>query len=241
MALTWLDDGDPFPPAHSALKEPDGLLAISASLSTARLHEAYSNGIFPWFSEGQPVLWWSPDPRMVLETAAFSPGGALRKKLARIARGALPIRVRMNTVFDQVIAQCAAPRRQQDGTWIVPAIQQVYGQWHKEGKAHSIETWVGEELVGGLYGVGLGGMFFGESMFTRETDASKIALAYLVSFLQRHGVPLIDCQQETSHLASLGARPIARAAFLDHVRQAIGQPAPPWGRGELLADGTLLT
>lgn len=241
MALTWLDDGDPFPPAESALKEPDGLLAVSTGLSTARLREAYSNGIFPWFSEGQPVLWWSPDPRMVLETAAFSPGRSLRKKLARIARGALPIQVRMNTAFDQVTAQCAAPRRHQDGTWIIPAMQAVYGQWHREGQAHSIETWSDGKLIGGLYGVGLGRMFFGESMFTRQTDASKIALAHLVAFLQRHGVSVIDCQQDTPHLASMGARPIPRSAFLRHVRQAIIQPAPPWGHGELLGDGTLLS
>ncbi|GAA5236397.1 leucyl/phenylalanyl-tRNA--protein transferase [Verticiella sediminum] len=237
MALTLLGPDTPFPPPELALDDPAGLLAVGGDLSLARLEQAYRHGIFPWFSPGQPILWWSPDPRMVLRTDAMALSHSLRKKLSRIARGRLPIQVRMDTDCRAVMRACAAPRQGQPGTWIVPAMQHAYLQWHRAGFVHSIETYLDGELVGGLYGVGIGRMFFGESMFTRVSDASKIALACLVRWLARHGVGLIDCQQETAHLASLGARPIARSDFLAHVRQAAAQPPPPWAPGTLRPDG----
>lgn len=241
MRLFLLDAQTPLPPPEVAFNEPNGLLAATHDISPARLEAAYANGIFPWYSEGQPVLWWSPDPRMVLHVNDFSPGHALRKTLRRIARGGSGVQVRVDTAFDAVMAACAAPRPGQDGTWISHELRQAYSAWHRAGRVHSVETWMDGELAGGLYGVSLGSMFFGESMFTRVTDASKIALAHLVAFLTRQGVTLIDCQQETAHLASLGARPVARAVFLEHVRDAVTRAGPDWRRGELLADGTLIS
>lgn len=241
MPLTMLERHTPLPSPETALRDPNGLLAVGADLSPGRLAEAYAQGIFPWYSDGQPVLWWSPDPRMVLPVAAFAPSRNLRKKLRRIARGDLGVQVRVDTAFEQVIAACAAPRAQQDGTWISRDIQRVYGAWHRTGQVHSIETWVNGELAGGLYGVSVGRMFFGESMFSRAPDASKIALAYLVAFLARHGVELIDCQQETAHLASLGARTMPRSRFLEHIRRVRELPAPPWRAGTLSADGGIVS
>lgn len=244
MKLPWLAVDTPFPPAEFALTEPDGLLAAGADLSPERLIQAYSNGIFPWYSEGEPVLWWSPDPRMVLAIDDFSPSHSLRKLLRQIASQeymASPrVQVRVDTVFPQVMAQCAAPRDGQPGTWITSAMQQAYADWHRAGYVHSIETWIDGELAGGLYGISLGRMFFGESMFTRVPNASKIALAYLVRYLAAQGVERIDCQQQTRHLASLGARPISRSRFLQHVRHATSQPPIPWGRGVLDSTGRLL-
>lgn len=248
MKLAWLDRDTPFPPLDQALTEPDGLLAVGADLSVERLTLAYEQGIFPWFSEGEPVLWWSPDPRMVLQCAHFRPGHTLRKRLRRIARapakagdpGADDVQVRVDTAFSEVMAACAAPREGQPGTWISPAMQAAYTTWHHTGVTHSVETWMGGTLVGGLYGVSLGSMFFGESMFTRATDASKIALAYLVTFLQRHDVAWIDCQQQTSHLASLGAAPVSRARFAEHLRSCRQQPPPPWQPGRLTPDGEIV-
>lgn len=244
MKLPWLAVDTPFPPAEFALTEPDGLLAAGADLSPERLIQAYSNGIFPWYSEGEPVLWWSPDPRMVLAIDDFSPSHSLRKLLRQIASQeymASPrVQVRVDTVFPQVMAQCAAPRDGQPGTWITSAMQQAYADWHRAGYVHSIETWIDGELAGGLYGISLGRMFFGESMFTRVPNASKIALAYLVRYLATHGVERIDCQQQTRHLASLGARPISRSRFLQHVRHATSQPPIPWARGVLDSTGRLL-
>lgn len=235
----------PFPPVTQALTDPNGLLAVGGDLSVARLQAAYTQGIFPWFSHGQPLLWWSPDPRMVLPTAGFRPPHALAKKLRQIARAEqvdapARIEVRMNTACAQVMAGCAAPRNGQPGTWIVPAMQAAYLQWHRAGGVHSIETWIDGQLAGGLYGIALGGMFFGESMFTRVTDASKIALSHLVAFLARHDVPLIDCQQDTAHLASLGGHTMPRARFSAHLESAITRPALPWAHARLLSDGTLL-
>lgn len=240
MPLIVLDRHTPLPSPERALRDPNGLLAVGADLSPARLAEAYSQGIFPWYSEGQPVLWWSPDPRLVLPTAGFSPSRNLRKKLRRIARGDLAVQVRVDTAFADVIAACAAPRPGQDGTWISSDIRRVYTAWHRAGRVHSIETWLDDELVGGLYGVSLGRMFFGESMFSHVTDASKIALAYLVSFLKRHGVALIDCQQETAHLASLGAHTMSRRRFLEHIHRVRGEPEPPWRAGTLSDDGVIV-
>jgi len=244
LKLPWLAVDTPFPPAEFALTEPDGLLAAGADLSPERLIQAYSNGIFPWYSEGEPVLWWSPDPRMVLAIDDFSPSHSLRKLLRQIASQeymASPrVQVRVDTVFPQVMAQCAAPRDGQPGTWITSAMQQAYADWHRAGYVHSIETWIDGELAGGIYGISLGRMFFGESMFTRVPNASKIALAYLVRYLAAQGVERIDCQQQTRHLASLGARPISRSRFLQHVRHATSQPPIPWGRGVLDSTGRLL-
>lgn len=239
--LAWLDDSTPLPHPGNAL--PDGLLAVGGNLSLARLTEAYSMGVFPWFNEGDPILWWSPDPRMVLKCTDFTASHSLRKKLRQVARLELNpharIRIKLNTAFNQVIQACAAPRTTQQGTWISPDIQAAYLAWHQAGHVHSIETWIDGQLMGGLYGVSLGRFFFGESMFSRSTDASKLALAYLVGYLSRHGIEHIDCQQQTGHLASLGAQPIKRIDFLRLLEPAIQLPSPAWGSGQLLESGTL--
>jgi leucyl/phenylalanyl-tRNA--protein transferase len=244
LKLPWIDADTPLPPVEHALSEPDGLLAAGADLSVERLTEAYSRGIFPWYSEGEPVLWWSPDPRMVLACDEFIVSHSLAKLLRRLAReehrADARVQVRVDTAFDEVLHACAAPRDGRSGTWITPEMQAAYADWHRAGAAHSVETWVNGRLCAGLYGISLGGMFYGESMFTRITDGSKIALAYLVRFLARHGVPWIDCQQQTRHLASLGARPIPRARFVAHVGQLVTRPGPPWRRGRLDTDGRLL-
>ncbi|MBU4610539.1 leucyl/phenylalanyl-tRNA--protein transferase [Achromobacter sp. GG226] len=240
MRLTLLGPDTPFPPAERALREPDGLLAVGGDLSVARLRAAYASGIFPWYSEGQPILWWSPDPRMLLRTANFHPGRQLRKKLNRLAAGTLAMEVRVDTAFGEVLEACAAPRDGQPGTWILPPMQRAYRAWHVAGDVHSVETWIDGRLAGGLYGVALGGMFFGESMFTRVDDAAKIALACLARFVERHGAGLIDCQQDTPHMARMGAAPVARTAFLASVREAIARPAMPWARGRLTAEGVLV-
>lgn len=243
MKLPWLTADTPFPPAEFALTDPDGLLAAGADLSPARLTQAYSNGIFPWYSEGEPVLWWSPDPRMVLVVKDFAPSHSLRKLLRQIAsqeQDAAPrVQVRVDTAFPLVMAACAEPRDGQPGTWITGAMQEAYRAWHEAGHVHSIETWIDGELAGGLYGISLGRMFFGESMFTRVPNASKIALAYLVQYLAAQGVDWIDCQQQTRHLASMGARPLSRARFLQHVRQATSLPGIAWARGTLDSAGRL--
>ncbi|MBJ7262354.1 MAG: leucyl/phenylalanyl-tRNA--protein transferase [Burkholderiaceae bacterium] len=241
MTLPWLDIDTPFPPVDQALEDPPGLLAAGRDLRVHRLIDAYRSGVFPWFGEGEPILWWSPDPRMVLACTDFSPGRALRKRLRQVERGdAGDIVVRVDTAFTDVMAACAAPRDGQPGTWITAPMQQAYTDWHRAGGAHSIETWIDGQLAGGLYGVSLGEMFFGESMFTRVTDASKIALAHLVAFLKRYGVTWIDCQQQTRHLASLGAAPVPRADFIAHVQRTYTRPAPPWTAGVLLLTGEIV-
>lgn len=209
----------PFPPVASALPEPNGLLAAGGDLSPKRLLDAYSRGIFPWFNEGEPILWWSPNPRMVLFPAELRISRSLRKTLNRHA-----FEVRADTAFRQVMEGCAAPRRGQGGTWITPAMIRAYTQLHELGFAHSVETWVEGRLTGGLYGVALGKVFFGESMFSRQSDASKIALAHLVRQLSRWGVKMIDCQMKTSHLASLGAREIPREEFIRKLEQWANLP-----------------
>ena len=226
--IAWLEANTPFPDVSQALTiDAPGLLAAGADLSPQRLLAAYRHGIFPWFSEGQPILWWSTDPRMVLMTAEFKISGSLRKSLRRVERSIQEggcWQVRFDSDFDAVMRCCAGPRRDGPGTWISNDIIAGYSGLHAMGYAHSSELWLDGELVGGAYGVCIGRMFYGESMFARVTDGSKIALAYLIAFLSSHGVTMIDCQQETGHLASLGAAPIARAAFLAHVRAAIGEP-----------------
>jgi leucyl/phenylalanyl-tRNA--protein transferase len=200
------------------------LLAAGGSLSARRLIDAYRQGIFPWSSEGQPLLWWSPDPRMVLFTDEFKHSRSLRKRL-RERR----FEVRIDTACAEVITACAEPRDGQAGTWITGEIRRAYVELHRGGYVHSVECWRDGGLVGGLYGVALGRVFFGESMFTRESDASKVAFAHLVATLRRLDVPLIDCQQETGHLASLGARSIPRPQFAALLEELIHSNAPPTG------------
>lgn len=243
MRLTWLDPDTPFPDPETAWTEREGypgLLAAGGDLSPQRLLDAYRLGIFPWFSDPQPILWWSTDPRMVLPTADFRVSHSLRKTLKKIDRSMAtggPWQVRFDSAFETVMRECAQPRGDGGGTWISPEIIDGYGGLHRLGHAHSSELWFDGQLVGGAYGVAIGRMFYGESMFARMPDASKIALAYLVHFLRGEGVSLIDCQQETGHLASLGARPIPRRQFLALMRQAIGKtPIAVW-KPRALADG----
>jgi leucyl/phenylalanyl-tRNA--protein transferase len=226
--IPWLETNTPFPDVSEALTiDAPGLLAAGADLSPQRLLLAYQHGIFPWFSEGQPILWWSTDPRMVLFTEHFKTSDSLKKTLRRVERsrvGGGRWNVSFDTAFAGVMRACAAPRKDGPGTWISEDIIAGYTGLHRLGHAHSSEVWLDGELVGGAYGVCIGQMFYGESMFARVTDASKVALSYLVAFLRRHGVRMIDCQQETGHLASLGAAPISRAAFLEQLRAAIRRP-----------------
>jgi len=229
--LPWLGPDDPFPPPSSGCG-PDsaapGLLAAGATLDVPRLLQAYAQGIFPWFSAGQPILWWSPDPRMVLPVAGFRLHRSLRRTLQRF-RATPGCEVRVDSGFGAVIRACSqASRAGQSGTWIVPPMVAAYEALHAAGHAHSVETWVHGRLVGGLYCVALGRAVFGESMFAHATDASKIALAALICLCRREGVQLIDCQQNTGHLASLGAREMERAQFLRHVDSARLQPACNW-------------
>jgi leucyl/phenylalanyl-tRNA--protein transferase len=231
MKLPWLDPGDPFPPASEAWDATElapGLLAAGGALDVATLRRAYAGGIFPWFSEGQPILWWSTDPRMVLFTDEFRLHRSLRKTISRFANDAR-CEIRIDSAFGAVIEACAGSDRPgQSGTWIVPAMVQAYKDFHDAGFAHSVETWIDGELAGGLYCVALGQAVFGESMFTRVPDASKIALAALVAFCRRAGVGLVDCQQNTQHLASLGAREIARSDFVAKVERNAIKPPLAW-------------
>lgn len=206
--LTFLEPGDPFPPTTEALVEPDGLLAAGGSLDTDTLLRAYRQGIFPWFEEGQPILWWSPDPRSVLFPDDLRISRSLRKRLRRNE-----FILTANRSFEAVMRACAAPRKGQRGTWIDDAMLRAYTTLHARGFAQSIEVWQEDQLVGGLYGVGLGPVFFGESMFSRTTDASKVALVALVRALERRPHAMIDCQIESAHLNSLGARALPRVDF----------------------------
>ena len=232
--IPWLEADAPFPPVHRALRDPNGpngLLAAGADLSPQRILQAYRQGIFPWFSAGQPILWWSPDPRMVLLPERIK----ISRSLAKTLRNA-DYEVRLDTAFEQVIAVCAhTPRAGQDGTWITPAMQAAYGRLHALGYAHSVETWRAGRLVGGLYGIAIGRAFFGESMFAHARDASKLALAHLCRFLAARDFGIIDCQMETAHLASLGAHPIPRDDFVARVA-ALAADGPPPGRWP--ADGS---
>jgi len=227
--IPWLHaDSDPLPDARLALpqgSDAPGLLAAGGELTPERLTEAYSKGIFPWYSEGQPVLWWSPDPRMVLMVDEFKLSRSLRKTIAKFVRSP-GYEIRIDSAFARVITACAGtPREGQDGTWIVPAMVDAYRHWNQLGTVHSFETWVDGELAGGLYGVSLGRMFFGESMFAHRTDASKVALAALVCFCRENGVTMIDCQQRTGHLASLGGREITRTDFSRRLSLSLGGAA----------------
>ena len=234
--IPWLDPDSPFPPIESALAEPDGpngLLAAGGDLSPERILEAYRQGVFPWFSPGDPILWWSPDPRMVLFPAEFRLSRSLRK---RLKRGEFEVRI--DTAFAQVMRACAGtPRPGQDGTWITREMLAAYTRLHELGFAHSVETWTVDEegskprLVGGLYGMAIGRVFYGESMFSHATDASKAALAHLVRLLELRGCEMIDCQMNTGHLASLGAREIPRAEFAQRIRELTGEPPLVWPAG----------
>lgn len=221
--ISWLQPGDSLPAPELAWGQnmpAPGLLAAGGSLGVEQLCAAYSQGTFPWFSTGQPILWWAPDPRMVLPVNAFRVRRSLRKKIQAF-RHHPGCEIRVNHSFHTVISACATTHREgQDGTWIVPDMVDAYTALHAAGYAHSVETWVDGVLVGGLYCVALGQAVFGESMFAHASDASKIALAALVCICQQHGVDLIDCQQNTRHLASLGAHEISRSEFLAHTAQA---------------------
>jgi leucyl/phenylalanyl-tRNA--protein transferase len=231
MRLPWLEPGDPFPPAARAWgpRQPaPGLLAAGGALDVDTLQRAYRGGIFPWFSAGQPILWWSTDPRMVLYCAEFRLHRSLRKTLQRFADDPR-CEIRFDHDFGAVIRACAGtPRDGQDGTWIVPAMVQAYESLHAAGLAHSVETWIDGELAGGLYCVAIGQAVYGESMFTRVPDASKIALAALVAFCRAHGIACIDCQQNTRHLASLGAREIPREQFVAELGPRTAAAGPAW-------------
>jgi len=223
--IPLLGPTDPFPPVDGALDEPNGLLAAGGGLGLARLLAAYRRGIFPWFSDGDPVLWWSPDPRMVLPTDAVHVARSLRRRLRTAG-----FHVTLDHAFEQVLRACAAPRRRESGTWLVPPMMRAYQRMHDAGAAHSIEIWMDDKLAGGLYGVAIGRMFFGESMFTRRTDASKMALVLLAAQLARWQFPMIDCQMRTEHLATLGAIEMPRRQFVAALDRLVRQePVPsPW-------------
>jgi leucyl/phenylalanyl-tRNA--protein transferase len=211
-----------FPPVETALRDPNGLLAMGGDLSLARLLDAYRHGIFPWFNPHEPILWWSPDPRMVLLPGEVRVTRSLAKRIRNAG-----FEVRVDTAFTDVMRACAAPREGASGTWISPAIVAAYARLFDAGYAHSIETWHDGRLVGGLYGVAIGRMFYGESMFSREPDASKVALVRLAWQLQHWGFGLIDCQMETPHLASLGARTLTRAEFTARLAELVNLPHLP--------------
>lgn len=229
--IHWLEPGAEFPDVSTACglsTAAPGLLAASQHLDVETLLQAYAAGIFPWFSADQPVLWWSPDPRMVLRTADFRMHRSFRKSL-RYFRARAGCEVRVDTAFASVIQACAdSPRRGQDGTWIVPPMQRAYIELHRAGYAHSVETWVHGQLVGGLYCTAMGCAVFGESMFSANSGASRIALAALVALCRQHDIELIDCQQDTPHLALLGARTMARPDFCRHVVAARERTGPLW-------------
>lgn len=231
MKIPWLEQNTALPAPEFAQQKGSslaGLVAAGGGLSVARLREAYQQGIFPWFNEGQPVLWWSPDPRMVLQTKDFKLHRSLRKTLQSFIANP-DCQIRIDTAFAEVIHHCArTPRQGQPGTWIVEEMIDAYIALHHAGFAHSVETWINGELVGGLYCVSIGNTLFGESMFAHQTDASKIALAALVAFARSQDLTWIDCQQNTKHLASLGAREMPRSDFLNLVREASKQADRAW-------------
>jgi leucyl/phenylalanyl-tRNA---protein transferase len=234
--LPWIEADEALPAVHlawGAASPAPGLLAAGHDLSVARLLASYSQGVFPWFSAGQPVLWWSPDPRMVLHVARFRFHRSLRQTLKRC--GLQPgFSLTFDRDFSQVIRRCSAsPRPGQSGTWIVPAMVAAYEDLHRAGHAHSAEVWLDGELVAGLYFVALGHAVFGESMFTTVTDGSKMALAGLVSVCLKHGIAAIDCQQNTRHLASLGAQEMPRADFVAQVQLASQKPPIAWAQQTL--------
>ena len=228
--IPWLEADTPFPPVQSALKTPNGLLAAGGDLSPRRLLDGYRHGIFPWFSEGDPILWWSPDPRMTLIPEEIKISRSLAKTLRNRA-----YEVRFDHGFADVMAGCASPRKGENGfergTWIIDSMRAAYEELHRMGYAHSVETWIDGRLAGGLYGVALGRVFFGESMFSVERDTSKIALVALAEHLKSSGFGLIDCQMHTPHLESLGARELPRPRFLRKLEELIHYDNAPSDSG----------
>lgn len=219
--LTWLQrDSLDFPPLDKALRDPNGLLAAGGDLRPERLIQAYRHGCFPWYQDGQPILWWSPDPRTVLFPDELHVSRSLRKVLRQQC-----YQVSFDRAFAAVIQACAAPRDYADGTWITTPMQQAYLQLHELGIAHSVEVWQDDELVGGLYGLAMGQLFFGESMFSRADNASKVGFVTLVEYLRAKGFVLIDCQMPSQHLHSFGARAISRDAFAAYLRAHLDQPS----------------
>ncbi len=239
--VVWLSADDPpdsFPSVSTALQEPDGLLAAGGDLSAERLLCAYQRGIFPWYDDGQPLLWWSPDPRCVFMPGDYRVARRLRQQLRRSSA-----KIRVNTAFSEVIRACAAPRRSEQGTWITSDMMTAYENLHAEGWAHSIELWQSGKLAGGLYGVAIGKTFFGESMFSTVPNASKLALLYLANLLTAGDLQLLDCQLVSSHLLSLGAQIIPRSEFLDSLATACDPfekvrtwPGSPLACSEMLCD-----
>jgi leucyl/phenylalanyl-tRNA--protein transferase len=231
----WINEDDPssvFPPVELALEEPNGLLAVGGDLSPARLIHAYRHGIFPWFNDDQPILWWSPDPRAILLPEQLHISRSMRKLLRKS-----PFAITLDQDFEGVLRACAAPRRDEAGTWITPDMHQAYLKLHHMGVAHSVEAWQGERLVGGLYGVAIGAVFFGESMFSRVSNASKLAFIHLVRQLQHWGYGCIDCQVSSEHLHSLGAINIRRIEFIrllrDFIDRKVGSNA--WQQSDLVS------
>lgn len=217
--LTWLQrDNLDFPPLEKAMRDPNGLLAAGGDLSADRLVQAYRHGCFPWYQQGQPILWWSPDPRTVLLPDELHVSRSLGKVLRQQR-----YRVTFDQDFGAVIRACAEPRDYADGTWITGSMQAAYIELHARGHAHSVEVWNGDELIGGLYGLAMGQLFFGESMFSRADNASKVGFATLVERLKDWGFALIDCQMPTQHLQSLGARSIPRRVFADYLTNHLDQ------------------
>ena len=222
--ITWINSNDPpetFPEINTAFETPDGLLAAGGDLSSERLLYAYRHGIFPWFDEGQPILWWSPDPRCVLYTDELR----LTRRTVRSLKNC-DFTIRVNTAFSDVVTSCAAQREGQDGTWITAEMMVAYQDLHEHNWAHSIEVWAGNRLVGGLYGIAIDRVFFGESMFSRENNASKAAMFALCKMLRENNVALLDCQVESPHLLSLGARLISRPQFAAILQAACADPLP---------------
>jgi leucyl/phenylalanyl-tRNA--protein transferase len=221
--IPFLGPADPFPPVEQALEQPDGLLAAGGTLATKRLVEAYRSGIFPWFNDGDPILWWSPDPRTILRPDKVHVSHSLKK---RLKKGEYCVSI--DCAFVRVLDGCAAPRPGDGGTWLSPAMRRAYTSLHNAGLAHSIEVWMDGELAGGVYGVAIGRMFFGESMFAQRTDASKIGIVVLAQQLARWRFPFIDCQLETAHLLSLGAEHLPRRKFIAEIAQLVKERAPSW-------------
>lgn len=221
--LPWLGPDDPLPSPETAYRRPNGLLAAGGGLSAGRLLNAYRQGAFPWFNPGEPVLWWTPDPRMVLPTGAVHVSKSLAR---RLRRGDYTVTI--DRAFGEVIRACGAPRRDGPGTWLTPEMVTAYEGLHALGAAHSLEVWQEGALAGGIYGVAIGRAFYGESMFSRRTDGSKVAISWLAAQLARWGVPFIDCQLPNDHLRSLGAVPLPRREFLQALTGLTAAAPPPW-------------
>ncbi|MCR2747035.1 leucyl/phenylalanyl-tRNA--protein transferase [Limnobacter parvus] len=231
--IPWLDSPKDFPDTSEALEYPSGLLAASQEINADWLQSSYAKGIFPWYSQGEPVLWWSTSPRAVLYTTEFKLRRSLLKAVRKM-RNNRDNRIQINTAFEAVMRACAAPRQGQEGTWITEEVIAAYVELHRRGFAHSVEHWQGDQLVGGLYCVALGKMIYGESMFSTQTDASKVAFAHFVYWLKSQNVHIIDCQQATGHLMSMGARTVNRKVFETEMANSIVQPTLNWEPRELI-------